>query len=61
MIPILSSGVHTFGNNKIVLQKWPKVRIGEKRFEEIVNTNKKTSDRKRLIEEIIDLLSDKTV
>ncbi len=53
--------MYSFGNNLNPELKWPKVRIGEKKFEEIVTKHGKTSDREILIEEIFKMLSDKTV
>lgn len=56
----LSIGTHAFGNNMNVNELWPKVQSGKQKFEEIVSKFGKTSHKEMLIQEIFELLSDRT-
>lgn len=58
---LIDCGVHGFGNSLDVLNPWPKVVAGRKRFEAIMSGHRTTETKAQLVQDIFDMLSDRTI
>lgn len=57
----LGEGLHGFGNSLDPYDPWPKVTYGRKRFESIMTKHKTIDSREQLINDLFEMLMDKTL
>lgn len=56
-----STGIHGFGNSIDPINPWGKVNHGKSRFKNIVEQNQSIQTKEKLVEDLFEMLTDKTV
>ena len=57
----VGNGIYGFGNSLDIHNPWPKVSHGKKRFESILSGHRTTNTKEQLVEELFEMLGDKTL